>query len=420
MTDTTTTIETVTDAIVSDTATAIVAEITPKNKKLESLANSSRALQAVAHLPRHARLKYLKTHQKNAGVTDFKKELMQLENVMKNNGVGSLTFHSSKLATRDGYQTFLEHTTVRGNLGASALVISFDQSSDSAEPSYDLVALEKAKYERDLKKKLKDDEESKAELAKCGDIEKKRLEEKEKTGTLDLQHQKMLDLLKAGDAEKAEAGDVKTEETKEEIKVESTEEVKQEIPTEETPSELPVPEEPVKKLTKKQRKLIDKQREHGKKMIDSANQMIEKKAGITGANKKHRRFIDDLTAKFKLEEQPKYAFFEAQSDTSKMVIEQAKVHKIIFKNSGIDTHYLILGDLQLKSKVISRIDPNHNAEDMYRDHNDFMERIKAKEAIKTAEIDAKTLELEGDKDMIGIDDSDDDEDSTSSNPIQSK
>jgi hypothetical protein len=350
------------------------------------------------------------------GKDDSKKELEPLDHILKKHNLGNLTFTDPKLADKEGFCTYMEQTTIQGNLASGILIVRVKNSSISDKAVYDLFFIEKDKKERDEKKKQREDQESKDALKNLKENEQKNLEEEDKN---DLHHQKVVSLLK-------EMKDENKNEAKVEVKPEDKSEANSEIKPEEDPEEEEIPEDPSnpnsKKISKQQERVVEKRKKRGKKMIQNAQKVLDEKSKTVTGNKLYRRFIEDITAKYKFEQLHNFRYFEVKRETTEMVIDSPKVFKFQFKTNGIDTHYMIVGDLQLKSKTIGAIDPNYKHEDVYKDHFEFLERIKMKEeqmASMTKHDENKLEHEDDDKDMIGCCSSSDDENSHVESNIES-
>ena len=96
-------------------------------------------------------------------------------------------------------------------------------------------------------------------------------------------------------------------------------------------------------------------------------------------NKYLRKFMTNIRSKFIMEEQMGYKYFEVKYETTDMVINNAKVHKFAMKG----TCFIIIGDLQMKSKLALEIDPAYKVDSVLKEQSDFLERIKAKEEKNT-------------------------------------
>lgn len=87
-------------------------------------------------------------------------------------------------------------------------------------------------------------------------------------------------------------------------------------------------------------------------------------------NRFRKRFMDDMK-KIKLEELEHIKYFEIIKNITSMSIVEPKVYLF-------DNYLLILGDLELKTQVIKRIDPNYNVEDQFKGYQETYNKIKQK------------------------------------------
>lgn len=96
-------------------------------------------------------------------------------------------------------------------------------------------------------------------------------------------------------------------------------------------------------------------------------------------NRYYRRFMDDIKKKFSLRKENMYRYFEIKSSSTDFVIENPKTYIINLSNDSNINYLLVIGDLMLKSKLILKIDPGYKSEKIYKEHNEFFNRIKEKE-----------------------------------------
>ncbi|AFX92814.1 hypothetical protein CE11_00788 [Megavirus courdo11] len=77
-----------------------------------------------------------------------------------------------------------------------------------------------------------------------------------------------------------------------------------------------------------------------------------------------------------------------------MVIIDSQVYEIMISEKSQDKYFLVIGDLQVKSGVIRRLDPGYKFENILREQTDFLDRIKAKEKAKIQEFNEELEEIE--------------------------
>ncbi len=370
-------------------------------------------------LSRAAIAKNKRTHQIKDAVNNASKKLADLESVCSKHSVGSITIRNCKMATADGKTTFIEHSDVKANMRASIMIVKADSIAVSETSIYDLVEIEKNKKERDQKKYLEDLEKSKQEIEKM-----KNTQNLDSVTSLvddsNPEHKNLLlGLIESSKENKIASEPASTETTPTET-----------TPTETTPTESTTTAETTSTESKQPvedsqaEKPVDEKSAEAKRQraLDQMKKELHKKATAKGKNKYYRNCWADFNDKFVLIEQPDYKYLEIKVDAAEMVIDNARVYKLSMPATVKEIYYLVVGDLQTKSSLIRHIDPNYKSEKVFKDHEEFMERIKANENVKT-QIKEETLEIEkSDIDFIGMpekpsDDKTSDDKTSDENPV---
>ena len=167
----------------------------------------------------------------------------------------------------------------------------------------------------------------------------------------------------------------------------------------------------------KRKKLAKVKRE---KALKQMNDILMQKANKKGeGNKYHRNFMKDLRSKFILEQKDKFKYVEVKAETTDMVIDNSRVYQITMPPKTTNVYLLIVGDLELKSKLLRQIDPNYKSEQVFDDHSEFLERIKAKENAKVKESAEDLIDEEFDElEELGISDEDEKAESPQLAPVE--
>ena len=379
-------------------------------------------------IPRNQLAKNRNKHSKNPAAKDISKKISELDTICERHKIGKLTFKSCKLSTVDGIVTFIDYEEIKGNMRASTMVIKVNSMTEQPNVVYDIVQLKKDKNERDQKKQQEGIEKAKPEIERL----KKAMANTDAIDGSD-QHKKLLEKLVNEDNVTAELND------KIDVEVESTTEEKKDStnePTEPAIEELSVDgpteiikEEPTDTLKEingsgqsdakkaKRKKLAKVKRE---KALKQMNDILMQKANKKGeGNKYHRNFMKDLRSKFILEQKDKFKYVEAKAETTDMVIDNARIYQITMPSKTTNVYLLIVGDLELKSKLLRQIDPNYKSEQVFDDHSEFLERIKAKENAKVKESAEDLIDEEFDElEELGIFDEDEKAESPQLAPVE--
>ena len=416
-------------------------------------------------IPRNAIARSARTKLARSGTHEINRRTAELDTICQKHKAGELTFRSCKYAMDDGKQIFIEHDYICGNMKCGITIVRADTLTPSEETIYDLVEVANAKKKRDEKTR---EEETKKAMA-----EFERLQKNDAIDTspedASKEHQDLVKKMDDGMNGSEENAEPTTAEPTAESTAESTESTAESTaestestaepaapiaestvapiaePTAESTAEPTAestagptaesaepttesakkrkPKNKRQKLLMKQQKQLNKSPEtvvpqpkesrSAKNKRDKAlKQMAEQlaqKAEAEQGNKYYRRFMDDIKSKFTLEAQSNIKYFEVKANSTDMVIEDPTVYKLVMPATAKQTYLLIIGDLQMKSAIVRRIDPAYKAEVMFKEQNDFLERIKAKENAKTEGLNEMTLEDElDDLEDLGVS-SDEDE-----------
>lgn len=385
-------------------------------------------------LPRNKIAKNAVIHKKSAG-REANRRVAELDNICEKHKISGLTFRSCKFADSEGNVTYVDHEKIKANMKSGIMIIranSIDLSKTD-DDVYDLVKIEKEKKERDEKKKLEEMEKARVEIERLqstntidnlpeGDEQHKNmlmnlmknedsvesLEEKYLPPTEFSNHKdnpEMDRIVNIGMEEFAKLMD-KDEETLVESDTENnlTEDKKTLVESE---NNLTDDEEKIEESETKTNKKINKKnissKEKKQKAIKQMQEQLQRKEQLKEGNKYFRNFMKDIRSKFVLREIPDYKYFEVKAQITDMVIDNVKTYELIMPDSIKEKYLLLLGDLQMKSGLIKQIDPSYGGDKVLQEQSDFLNRIKAKENIKTNEISEDILDKDfTDIDMLGI------------------
>lgn len=328
----------------------------------------------MSSLPRNVRAKNANTRKKYGAAKEAQRKAGELSSICEKHNVGELSLTSCKYATEEGLVSFIEHKRIRGNMRAGIMVIKASAITPASDLIYDVVEVIKIKQKKDEEKRKEEEEKARTELER-------------------LQKADAMDTLPEGGEKHEEMVKKLTEGVDHEMGIINQESVDQD--TKEILSDDMGDEE--KKSGKKSIK------EKKEEAIKQANKQLAQKLQNEGKNKHHRNFMKDLRSKFNLIPISDAKYFEVKMESSSMIIEDATVHKLIMPSNVTDTYLLIIGDLQMKTAVLRKIDPTYGTDKLLQDRTDFLERIKAKENAKITEHKEDVLDEEfDDLDALGI------------------
>ncbi|XWV24621.1 hypothetical protein QJ856_gp1164 [Tupanvirus deep ocean] len=399
-------------------------------------------------LPRNARAKNTSSKLRNQSNHEIARKTSQLDAVCDKHKIGNLTFRSCKYATAEGKVTFVEHDHIRGNMKSGIMIVKANTLAPS-DNLYDIVEIEKAKRERDEKKRQEETEKARIEI--------ERLKTQNATNNIPEggdQHRDLLEKLVdednklVDDDNKLVDDDNKTDSNNENCvtptednkdpQIESSKQILEELNDQicvEVPKETDIIEQE-KSNEDISSNIVDATDNHpecsddcghdhnhdhdnknGKKnksakakrekAIKQMNDELAKKAKNKNGNKYFRNFMKDIRSKFNLKEEPEIKYFEVKAETTDMVIDGVKAYRISMPENTKESYFLLIGDLQMKSGLIRQIDPAYKADKVFKEQHDFLERIKAKENAKTTELTEDLLEDDeefDDLDELGISD----------------
>ena len=374
-------------------------------------------------LPRSKLALNKNTHKKNATTKELAKKTGELNSICEKHKVGNLTFKTCKLATQDGMITFVDHDEIRGNMKSGIMVVKASTLSETSNVIYDLVLLEKEKKASDLKKHEEEMENAKIEIDRL-----KKNQEKAALPEADGEHQKLLsklinqpvdtDIITEAPSciEPSVIEDSENTENIEKCCERDTANVCNHTDSDTKEDNMEAAIENSKKIKKDNS--VRAKREKALKQLN--DQLMAKAKAKPKGNKFFRNFMKDLRAKFTLLPEEKYKFFEVKAETTDMVIDSTTIYKIIMPNKTKETYLLVIGDLQMKSRLMRQIDPNYKSEKVLEEQNEFLERIQAKENAKVRAVSEQLIDEEFDElNELGLSDSDDDNDEIIPDLVQS-
>lgn len=335
-----------------------------------------------------------------------------LENICEKHSVGDLSFNNCRLATETGQITYVDFEKIGGNMRCSSIVVKVNELNRAPEDIiYNLVDITNKKKEKEQKKL----EESKAK----DEAERERLRNAALSRENQMRLEKglepiTLDELKSLDVDKVITETVKpvTDKIEESSSTELSK--KQQKHNEymnklKTAVEEKVIEQRNKTLKElgeetevievkednddngRQKTKIEKKRDQ---ILKNMNETLKRKAEKEVGNKYFRRFFEDIRSQFKLEPLKEYLYCEVVTQTTEMVITNSLVYEIKMPLEIKNKYLLIVGDLQMKSKLISQIDPGYKSDISVKHQNDFLEQILSKEKNKVKKSEEDVIEEE--------------------------
>jgi len=352
-------------------------------------------------LPRNSRAKNQNTHKKNAIQKENTKKTSEIDTICTKHKIGNLTFRSCKFATDTGAITFVEYDSIRGNLRNGVVIVKATLVTTATDIVYDVIEIEKAKKERDEKKKQDDAEKTRNEVERI--VTSNSTSNKDETNE---NHQNLLEKMIDQDADQPDTtkdnviatensviiteNSVDGEKEKEDNVITTENSVDGE---KEKDKEKEKEKEDQNKKNNSKTKFKKTQREKNAKKMQ---EQLEAKANAINGNKYFRNFMKDIKSKFILNEKAEFKYFEVKAEATDMIIENVKTYQIVMPNNVKEIYFLVIGDLQMKSALIRRIDPAYKADKIFQEQNDFLERIQAKENSKIMELSEELDDLEED------------------------
>ena len=319
---------------------------------------------------------------KNSKKREAIKYKNKLNHVCEKHHVFELTFRSCSLVNTYGKIITIDYDYIRGNMQASTLILCINEMR-LTDDDYDLTELEKKKIEYDVKKKQEEIEKFRQELEKIKNestLETPQLEtihEPPMSTEISQPENKVLETI--------HESPMSTEISQPENKVLETIHEPPMSPEISQP-ENKVPEtihEPFisPEIDKIEEEIHNNEKSKSDYKRDQALKQYKQQIANRNESKKNkfcRNILKDFKSKFSLIKRDNFKYFEVQKDSTKMVINDVVIYEI-FMSINQKTYYLIIGDLLMKSKLYTQIDPAYQAEKVIKEQNDFMERIKNKE-----------------------------------------
>jgi len=402
-------------------------------------------------LPRNVRTKNTNSRIRNSSTKQILRKTSELDSLCDKHKVGNLSFRSCKYATADGKVTFIDHDHIRANMKCGIIMVIANTVSPS-DSEYDIVTIERAKRERDEKKRNEEAEKARTEIERLKNQDTPNLPEGGE------EHNNLLKELVDKDAETTGKTDVvasveeqplekSLEEQTNQIVDELMDQIAVETDDKETNIDANPQSEKVEPLSEEisQNKPDSEQgsentqnkdehtcceddeckenHDHNKsdkkdksaktkreKAIKQYQEELAKKANNKGGNKYYRNFMRDIRSKFSMKEEPDIKYLEVKAETTDMVIDGVKAYRISMPENTKESYFLFIGDLQMKSGLIRQIDPSYKSENVFKEQYDFLERIKAKENSKTKELTEDIIEDDfDDLEELGLSDDELDE-----------
>lgn len=96
-------------------------------------------------------------------------------------------------------------------------------------------------------------------------------------------------------------------------------------------------------------------------------------------NKYYRRILKDLKKKLEIKKELSYIYCETKVGTTFMVIENPEIYLL----EKFDNRIIIFGDLLLKSSLIRKLDPKYEADKIYKEQREFLDRIQNNKSEKS-------------------------------------
>src|ERR1700733_5067989 len=312
----------------------------------------------------------------------IKKNKLILDNICTKYGIGDLpSITSSKLSTYNGIVTYLQQEFAKGNMKYGILLLKCGGMDESTESDYDLIQIEIEKKEKERKKQEIDMEAARKEIESV----KKMAEKDSQSNDIEMSnaHRDMLTKLLNENPKEQVNNEYDTQSIKQlenEIDIKPKDKIINQSVDKIIEDETEIQLKEVKKK-KGPKTAKDIRTKVAKEMRDMSTQ----KANIkTDMNKNCRNCISDMKSKFGYERLTQYRYLEIRVSTTYMVIDNAKIYKLNIQAEKNKFYLLIIGDIQLKSKLIETIDPNYKPDRIYQEHAEFMKRMEAnKETIVT-------------------------------------
>ena len=318
-------------------------------------------------LPRNKLARNTNVKTKFGKTKEAEKQETRFKDVCSKHKIGGLDFTDCLYSDPDGNVTYMDKQTILANLKLGVIIVKYvpSETDDDIEiPMYDLIKIAKDKEERIESNKTDENNDDKPEeiineINELHETTKENVQE---------------EIVDDQNVEQENEQNIEQENVQHNIEQEQENDSNEQDQNEELEEYKPTRAERrqqarINAASVKRQKALERMR------ADMAKHESTNKNG----NKYFRNFMKDL-AKFKLEPVTNIKYFEVKTNRTKMVVEDPKVFDITVKLSKF-TYRMFIGDLQMKSHVMKRIDPTIEMSNIVDDHNDFLERIKADKSV---------------------------------------
>jgi len=327
-------------------------------------------------LPRNIRAKNTNKHLKIGPKQEVLRKINQLNNLCEKYKIGPLTFREAKYVTSDNKTAFLHHREIKGNLRDGVLLIQVSELPELEDTTYDLIDLETAKKERDIKKKQEEDEQARIELERLQKLEADKMMVPSNCET---------------NCETNSGAETVTELTNENVtepQIESPAEFVDKSTDEKSNEKQPSEEQPIQEHntehnteTSKKNRREKPDRSSKAKRERAVQRMREQlaKRAMQNPFKQANNLITNLKSVCTVKALHNVRFLDLKKETTSMVINGVRAYELIMPKLCKEKYLLFVGDLQLKSQAARQIDPAYKADKVYEEQLEFLERIKAME-----------------------------------------
>lgn len=364
-------------------------------------------------LSRTSRARNAASHMKRDSANSVSKSKRDLDTICEKHKVGDLSFKESscKLSDENGTVSYIDHTNSKGNMRCGVILLQVLNIAVSDTAIYDLVKIQTDKKNNDEKKRQEEIAKAKEELDNFNNRQKAGDNSVDDnsgivTDTNAIQPtDEIIDDINIGPNCNSDAGTITSDTVTNDIVTNNSKTNPESESDTNTESDSNANTEEIHNKILETMDTVFEIGEHEAKLDELENpppQDTQTKPVVNTTvkkegNKHYRNFIKDLRDKFTLVEQFDYYYFETKVNVTDMVITNSTVYKLQMPTGTKHMYLLIVGDLQMKTDLIRRIDPAYNSGDIFRSQNDFLKRIEALEKLKT-------VELSEDIDMLGMPD----------------
>ncbi len=345
-------------------------------------------------LPRNLISRNKNVHIKEGINKIIDKKKFELEKICNKHKICQLSFGPCKLININGSIINIEYQNIKCNMKSSVIILQIQNMIQDNDNIYDLIEIEKNKLLNDIKRQeetvektqlefernLTNDNKLNEHLNEIDNIDDKNLQN-EQLIKINEDNEKKNELKESSHSEQITDINEEKKSEKNKIKESSHSEQITDINEEKTSQNDELKEsshsEQITDINEEKTSQNDELKEssHSEQITD----INEEKKTSQNDNRYYRRFMDDIKKKFNLKKGNKYRYFEIKSSTTDFVIENPKTYIINISNDHNINYLLVIGDLILKSKLILKIDPGYKSEKVYKEHNEFFNRIKEKE-----------------------------------------